>query len=463
MSKINSNILRVFLLLTLVMPLPARAQIPPPFAEGFADLVALADRAGHMIQYEAAADLGDHVVLQNLTISEQHDTQSSVNTALSTPRAILQLDEAGRLTLRLPQPITFQAIPTSGEDRDLVVELPPLPPATLTSATGITLIWDQTRKELSGSAEGGVVFTMGALELRSASFEISSLMDMEITHHFNLGAVQGGLSTGALAQFGLEDVTLTMSGWGARARADFSAATALVSTAPISSFAHLLGLGNAARLGLALQDGVLVFDETATHLATDFAAKDIRLGAEMGDQIPVLWRIGRAEFGASAPLLEASGGDFSLRLSVQEAMPEEAVWNWLDRNGQLPRVGGGIDLDLDGAVGPAKEGGFGLPFWLDHMTINAAELHGAGLDIRAAGGLDLREGAPSSRITLEAEGLLTFLEALTQSGHLDNGQFAMMVGALDLFATRDAEEDRLDTAIDLTPEGKVTIGGMPLQ
>lgn len=463
MSKINSKILRVFLLLTLLVPLPAHAQIPPAIAERFADLVAFAEGAGHSIQYEAAADLGDQVVLQNLTISERLDAQSSVNTRLSTARAVLALDEAGRLILNLPEPVIFQAAPTSSAERDLVIDLPPLPPATLTSANGITLIWDQTTQRLDGNAAGGVLFAMGAVELRSTRFEMSSLMDAANAHDVNLGSVRGSVSEGALAQFGLEDVALTITDWGARVRADFSAATALASTQPMAGFAHILGLGNAARLGLSLQDGTWTFDETATHLSTDFSAKDIRLGAEIGDQIPILWQIGAAEFGASAPLLEASGGDFALRLAVQDAMPEAAVWNWLDRDARLPRVGGGIDLDLTGALGPAKEGGLGLPFWLDHLTINAAELNGAGLDIRAEGGLDLRDGAPPSRITLEAEGLFTFLEALTQSGHLDNGQFAMIIGALDLFATRAEGEDRLDTAIDLTPEGKVTIGGMPLQ
>jgi len=66
-------------------------------------------------------------------------------------------------------------------------------------------------------------------------------------------------------------------------------------------------------------------------------------------------------------------------------------------------------------------------------------------------------------VDISARGLFTFLEAMTQSGHLDPSQFAMIAGAIDLFATRTEGQDQLESAIDLTQEGKIMIGGMPLQ
>jgi hypothetical protein len=39
----------------------------------------------------------------------------------------------------------------------------------------------------------------------------------------------------------------------------------------------------------------------------------------------------------------------------------------------------------------------------------------------------------------------------------------MIAGAIDLFVTRTEGQDQLESAIDLTQEGKIMIGGMPLQ
>ncbi len=144
-------------------------------------------------------------------------------------------------------------------------------------------------------------------------------------------------------------------------------------------------------------------------------------------------------------------------------MPEPPVWDWIDHAGLLPRDPSVIDLDLAGDLGPAPETGIRLPLSLARLQINGATLTGAGLDFRATGGLDLTSAAGPSRVDISARGLFTFLEAMIQSGHLDPSQFAMIAGAIDLFATRTEGQDQLESAIDLTQEGKIMIGGMPLQ
>ena len=116
-----------------------------------------------------------------------------------------------------------------------------------------------------------------------------------------------------------------------------------------------------------------------------------------------------------------------------------------------------------GDLGRTPEIGLNLPLSLARLQINSATLTGAGLNFQATGGFDLTSGAGPSRVGISASGLFTFLEAMTQSGHLDPSQFAMIAGAIDLFATRTKGQDQLKTVIDLTQEGKVMIGGMPLQ
>jgi hypothetical protein len=256
---------------------------------------------------------------------------------------------------------------------------------------------------------------------------------------------------------------LTLDGWGETASLGFEAANGLVATDPISAFAKPMGLDQAGRLGFALGAGHLGYEETSDSLGASLSTDSVLLGAEFGEEIPVLWRIGPSRLAANLPLLNREGGPFAITLSVADAMPEPPVWDWIDSAGLLPRETGAIDLDIMGDLGPAPETGMRLPLSLARLQINGATLTGAGLDFRATGGLNLTSGAGPSRVDISARGLFTFLEAMTQSGHLDPSQFAMIAGAIDLFATRTEGQDQLESAIDLTQEGKIMIGGMPLQ
>jgi len=466
MSKMNSKyIWRPALSIAFVLSsLPAFAQSLAPVDMALETFREIAADAGHEFRFDAPQVIGTQVLVENLQIIEADDPHSTVHTGIRTARAFFALNAEGDVVITLPEAIMIALTPTERPARDLVVDLPALPEVTVQSANGITLTWDAEAEEWAFQALGGVLIQAGEFALRSSTFEGQSVFSATpIAHRFGLGTVQGAIAEGALAQFALEGAALTLDGWGETASLGFEAANGLVATDPISAFAKPMGLDQAARLRFALGAGHLGYWETDVSLGASLSTNSVLLGAEFGEDIPILWRIGPSRLAANLPLLNREGGPFAITLSVADAMPEAPVWDWIDRAGLLPRETGAIDLDIMGDLEPAPETGMRLPLSLARLQINRATLAGAGLDFRATGGLDLTSGAGPSRVDISAHGLFTFLEAMTQSGHLDPSQFAMIAGAIDLFATRTEGQDQLESAIDLTQEGKIMIGGMPLQ
>ena len=444
--------------------LPAFAQSLAPVDMALETFREIAADAGHEFRFDAPQVIGTQVLVENLQIIEADDPHSTIDTSIRTARAFFALNAEGDVVITVPEAIVIALTPTDQPARDLVVDLPALPEVTVQSANGITLTWDAEAEELAFQALGGVLIQAGEFTLRSTTFEGQSVFsETPIAHRFGLGTVQGGIGEGALAQFALEGAALVLDGWGETASLGFEAANGLVASNPISAFAKPMGLDQAGRLGFALGAGNLSYRETDESLSASLSTDSVLLGAEFGEEIPILWRIGPSRLAANLPLLNREGGPFAITLSVADAMPERPVWDWIDRAGLLPRETGAIDLDLAGDLGPAADTGIRLPLSLARLQINSATLTGAGLDFRATGGLDLTSGAGPSRVDISARGLFTFLEAMTQSGHLDPSQFAMIAGAIDLFATRTEGQDQLESAIDLTQEGKIMIGGMPLQ
>lgn len=444
--------------------LPAFAQSLAPVDMALETFREIAADAGHEFRFDAPQVIGTQVLVENLQIIEADDPHSAVDTSMRTARAFFALNAEGDVVITLPETIVIALTPTERPARDLVVDLPALPEVTVQSANGITLTWDAEAEELAVQALGGVLIQAGEFALRSTTFEGQSVFSATpIAHRFGLGTVQGGIGDGALAQFALEGAAFDLDGWGETASLGFEAANGLVASNPISAFAKPMGLDRAGRLGFALGAGNLGYRETDESLSANLSTDSVLLGAEFGEEIPILWRIGPSRLAANLPLLNREGGPFAITVSVADAMPEPPVWDWIDRAGLLPRETGAIDLDLAGGLRPAPETGIRLPLSLARLQINRATLTGAGLDFRATGRLDLTSGAGPSRVDISARGLFTFLEAMTQSGHLDPSQFAMIAGAIDLFATRTEGQDQLESAIDLTQEGKIMIGGMPLK
>ena len=443
--------------------LPAFAQSLAPVYMAPETFREIAADAGHEFRFDAPQVIGTQVLVENLQIIEADDPHSAVDTSMRTARAFFALNAEGDVVITLPETIVIALTPTERPARDLV-DLPALAEVAVQSENGITLTWDAEAEELAFQALGGVLIQAGEFALRSTTFEGQSVFSATpIAHRFGLGTVQGGIGDGALAQFALEGAALDLDGWGETASLGFEVANGLVASNPISAFAKPMGLDQAGRLGFALGAGNLGYRETDESLSASLSTDSVLLGAEFGEEIPILWRIGPSRLAANLPLLNREGGPFAITVSVADAMPEPPVWDWIDRAGLLPRETGAIDLDLAGGLGPAPETGIRLPLSLARLQINRATLTGAGLDFRATGGLDLTSGAGPSRVDISARGLFTFLEAMTQSGHLDPSQFAMIAGAIDLFATRTEGQDQLESAIDLTQEGKIMIGGMPLQ
>ena len=466
MSKMNSKYIQqcALCLAFVLSSLPAVAQSLAPVDTALETFREIAAGAGHELRFDAPQVIGTQVLVENLRIIEADGPHSTVDTSIRTARAFFAVSAGGDIVVTLPERIVIALTPTDWPARDMAVDLPALPEVTVQSANGITLTWDAETEELVFQALGGVLIQAGDLALRSTTFEGQTAFSATpIAHRFSLGTVQGAVEEGTLAQFALERAAIALDGWGETTSLEFEAANGLVATDLISAFAQPIGLDQVGRLGFALGAGHLGYREAGDSLSATFRTDGVLLGAEFGEEIPILWRIGPSRVGADLPVLNREGGPFAITLSLVDAMPESPVWDWIDRAGLLPRQTGAIDLDLMGDLGRAPEIGLNLPLSLARLQINSATLTGAGLNFQATGGFDLTSGAGPSRVGISASGLFTFLEAMTQSGHLDPSQFAMIAGAIDLFATRTKGQDQLKTVIDLTQEGKVMIGGMPLQ
>ncbi len=324
MSKMNSKyILRLALSLAFVLSsLPTFAQSLAPVDTALQTFREIAADAGHEFRFDAPQGIGTQVLVENLQIVEADDPHSTVNTIIRTARAFFALNAEGYVVITLPEAIVIALPPTDQPARDLVVDLPALPEVTVQSANGIILTWDAETEKLAFQALGGVLIQAGEFALRSSTFEGQTVFSATpIAHRFGLGKVQGAIEEGALAQFALEGAALTLDGWGETVSLGFEAANGLVATDPISAFAKPMGLDQAGRLGFALGAGNLGYEETSDSFGATLRTDSVLLGAEFGEEIPILWRIGPSRLAANLPLLNREGGRFPSLYRWQMSCP----------------------------------------------------------------------------------------------------------------------------------------------
>jgi hypothetical protein len=217
---------------------------------------------------------------------------------------------------------------------------------------------------------------------------------------------------------------------------------------------------------VAIADGRIRLD--AASQANRFALT-VAPGAEGAEDPSYGADLRAIEFGYAVPLAPSDAmSPVILRLALDQATPNEALWTLLDVNGKLPRGPARLVIDLEGTArvtAPLTEQrpGAAPPFELGNFSIKAADLTALGAGVTARGDVEFLQPIqqPIGKVTVTLTNAARLLGNLAEAGLIDPGtaQTAMLMA--DGLTVPGAGAGERVAEIEMSLDG-ITVNGMPV-
>jgi hypothetical protein len=165
----------------------------------------------------------------------------------------------------------------------------------------------------------------------------------------------------------------------------------------------------------------------------------------------------------------------SMKLAMQDVTLSDSVWGMFDPTGQFSRDPMDMDIDLSGNViwntkiaDIDPEEMAETPLLLENLTINALNLTAAGAELITKGAVKLNNGifppVPDGDVEVSIKGGMSLLDKLVAVGFLPMESAMMAKGMSSMYFTAGGDsDDHLVSKIQMTPDGHITVNGMPIK
>jgi hypothetical protein len=212
--------------------------------------------------------------------------------------------------------------------------------------------------------------------------------------------------------------------------------------------------------------------ETAVRNASLPEPFTIRLGESSGTFAMPFGQIGQP-------------GPWRLALAWRDLDLGSTLWQRIDPAGAFAHGPLTLALDLGGTLRwtadifgdpAAAETLEGAPFAVDSLRIDALELVGGDATLTGSGAFDIAPGAlesmqgftpgagplpVSGRLDLAGAGINGLLDSIVAAGLVPAQDMLGVRAMIGMFAVPTGEDDGLTSALEITPEGKIVVNGMP--
>ena len=195
---------------------------------------------------------------------------------------------------------------------------------------------------------------------------------------------------------------------------------------------------------------------------------------------PIAGKLDEYALGLTMPAVKSDEPqDLSLLVKLVGLTVGEEIWGMFDPGKVLPRDPATLVLDLSGKgklttdiFDPTPvEVAQGYPVEMESLDINEVHVAAAGLDVSGTGALTFDNSGtgmgmppmPIGKVDLVAIGVNGFLDNLVAMGFVTQEDLfpaKMMIG---MYAKPGSAPDSLETTVEMTPGGGLTVNGMPLQ
>jgi len=234
--------------------------------------------------------------------------------------------------------------------------------------------------------------------------------------------------------------------------------------------------GEAWRMAYANAGGGMRFDLSEAALEFGFQTEGASASASGGDlPAPVELGVGGAELRLAVPLKAADApAPFSARLAYRDVTVGDALWDMADPMRAIPRDPASMALDIAGTVRLFADLFSVDPDTLDEapgelraLTVEELSVTAAGVELTGAGGValtgDRDAEIPVGAFDLRLAGGHALLDRLEAMRVVPAGQSEVMRGLADTFARPGPGPDTLETAIEFTADGGVSVNGLPFR
>ena len=225
----------------------------------------------------------------------------------------------------------------------------------------------------------------------------------------------------------------------------------------------------------------LEFDISGEGLMYKAAATGLNFALNGGAALPPMaGSLEEYAFGVTMPVEQSEEPqDVALLIKLVGLSVGEEIWSQFDPGQVLPRDPATFVFDIAGkgfwtadVFNPnAMEALDSFPGQMESLDINEIHVAAAGLDVTGTGALTFDNAMtamgmppmPLGKIDLVAIGVNGFLDNLVAMGILrqeDVFGAKMMIG---MYAKPGSAPDSLETTVEMTPGGGLTVNGMPLQ